>query len=320
MGTSRPSGLGLAEQGEEEGGVIMSEPKALLGPMRLPFLILPPACVFLGFGTALWTQGGIQALDLILAFVGAMAAHIGVNVLNEYFDFLSGLDSRTQRTPFSGGSGTLPERPDMARSALYLGLFAVALAGAIGLYFLFARGLALLPLGLFGLVLVYTYTRWLTRSPLLCLVAPGLGFGPVMVMGTDFVLTGAYSWTAFLASLIPFFLVSNLLLLNQFPDVEADRSVGRCHYPITIGRRASSYIYAGLLAGAYLSLIGAVALGQLPATSLLGLLSLVIAIPTLRGVLRHAENLEQLMPSLGLNVILTVTLPILVGIGLLIAA
>jgi 1,4-dihydroxy-2-naphthoate octaprenyltransferase len=298
----------------------MNEPKALLGPMRLPFLVLPPACVFLAFGTALWTQGAIDALYLILAFVGAVAAHIGVNALNEYFDFVSGLDTRTQRTPFSGGSGTLPAQPEMARPALYLGLLAMALAGLIGVYFLFVRGLALLPLGVLGLVLIYSYTRWLTRSPLLCLVAPGLGFGPLMVMGTDFVLTDTYTWTAFWASLVPFFLVSNLLLLNQFPDVEADRSVGRRHYPIVAGRKASSYIYAAFMLGAYLSLAFGVALDQLPLTSLLGLLTLVIAIPTLRGVLLHAEDLEQLMPSLGLNVILTVTLPILVGTGLLIAA
>ena len=115
----------------------MREPGDLLGPMRLPFLVLPPACVFLAFGTALWTEGGIDALYLILAFVGAVAAHIGVNALNEYFDFVSGLDKRTQRTLFSGGSGTLPARPEMARPALYLGLLTMALAGSIGIYFLF---------------------------------------------------------------------------------------------------------------------------------------------------------------------------------------
>ena len=75
-------------------------------------------------------------------------------------------------------------------------------------------------LGLAGLLLVFGYTIWFTRDPYLCLIAPGLGFGPFMVMGTHFVLTGNYAWTAFIASLIPFFLVSNLLLLNQFPDVD----------------------------------------------------------------------------------------------------
>ena len=109
-------------------------------------------------------------------------------------------------------------------------------------------------------------------------------------------------------------------LTAKLADIEADRSVGRRHYPIVSGRKASSYIYAAFMLGAYLSLVIGVALDQLPLTSLLGLLTLVIAVPTLRGVVLHAEDLEQLMPPLGLNVILTVTLPILTGTGLLIAA
>ena len=49
---------------------------------------------------------------------GRRGAHLAVNMLNEYFDFKSGLDFKTQRTPFSGGSGTLPANPHLARQAL----------------------------------------------------------------------------------------------------------------------------------------------------------------------------------------------------------
>jgi 1,4-dihydroxy-2-naphthoate octaprenyltransferase len=288
--------------------------------MRLPFLVLPPACVLLGIGTALWTEGEISVLHAIIAFVGALAAHISVNALNEYYDFKSGLDARTVPTPFSGGSGTLQASPEAAPSAQITGLATLALAALVGIYFLFVWGWALLPLGLLGLILVYTYTNWLTRSPLLCLIAPGLGFGTLMVMGTDFVLTGSYTWTAFVASLVPFFLVSNLLLLNQFPDVEADKSVGRRHYPIVIGRRASSLIYGAFLLGTYLAIILGWALDLLPAAALLGLLTVVIAVPVGIGAYRNADDREKLMPSMGLNVLLTVLTPILAAVGLLIAA
>lgn len=298
----------------------MTEPKDLLGPMRLPFLVLPPACVLLGLGTAIWTQGRVNVWHVILAFVGAVAAHISVNALNEYFDFKSGLDAKTKRTPFSGGSGTLPAKPEAVRSALLTGLITLALAGLIGIYFLFVWGLALLPLGALGLIGIFTYTNWITRSPLLCLLAPGLGFGTFMVMGTDFVLTGSYSWTAFIASLVPFFLVSNLLLLNQFPDVEADRSIGRRHYPILLGRQASSLIYNAFLLLTYLSIVAGVLLDYLPLASLLGLLSLPLAIRTGLGAYRHADDLEKLMPHLGANVLLNIVTPILVAIGLFIGS
>jgi 1,4-dihydroxy-2-naphthoate octaprenyltransferase len=298
----------------------MKDPKQLLGPMRLPFLVLPPACVLLGVSTAVWTHGSVNVLHAIIALVGSMAAHISVNSLNEYFDFRSGLDLRTRPTPFSGGSGTLPANPAAARSALITGLATLALAALLGVYFLFVWGLAILPLGLLGLIVIFTYTNWITRSPLLCLIAPGLGFGTLMVMGTDFVLTGTYNWSAFVASLVPFFLVSNLLLLNQFPDVEADVSVGRRHYPIVIGRKASSLIYGAFLLCAYLSIVAGWVFDVLPAWGLLGLLTLLIAVPTAVGVYRYAENLEKLMPYLGPNVLLTVVMPILTAVGLFIAA
>ncbi len=65
----------------------MRELKHLLGPMRVPFLILTPACVLLGVGAASWSSGEVSILYLLLAFIGAVCAHISVNALNEYFDF-----------------------------------------------------------------------------------------------------------------------------------------------------------------------------------------------------------------------------------------
>jgi 1,4-dihydroxy-2-naphthoate octaprenyltransferase len=139
-----------------------------------------------------------------------------------------------------------------------------------------------------------------------------------MVMSVHFSLTGACSWTAFVASLVPFFLVSDLLLLNQFPDVEADRSVGRRHFPILIGRKTSSLIYGAFLLAAYLTIILSVDFGLLPAISLIGLLGAVIAVPAGINAFRYSEDIGRLTPSLGLNVLLNLATPLLVGIGLLI--
>jgi 1,4-dihydroxy-2-naphthoate octaprenyltransferase len=259
----------------------MNKLKLLLGPMRLPCLILTPACALLGLGTAVWTTGPINVWHFVLALLGAVSAHISVNAFNEFFDFRSGLDAKTRQTPFSGGSGTLPARAEMAVPTLVMAWTTLGITALSGLYFVWLRGLAILPLGLIGLVLLYAYTPWLTRSPFLCLIAPGLGFGPLMVMSVHFALTGAYSWTAFVASLVPFFLVSDLLLLNQFPDVEADRSIG-------------------------------------PVISLLGLLTAILAIPAGLRAFRHAEDIPQLIPAMGMNVLVNLLTPVLMGIGLFI--
>jgi 1,4-dihydroxy-2-naphthoate octaprenyltransferase len=246
------------------------------------------------------------------------AAHVSVNVLNEYFDFKSGLDATTRRTPFSGGSGTLQEYPELSRQALVMGLIALAITALIGLYFLSIRGLSLLAIGLLGLIITVVYTPWLTRNPILCLIAPGTGFGPLLVIGTVFVLTGEYTWTAFIASLVPFFLVNNLLLLNQFPDVEADQAVGRRHVPIVIGRKASSVVYGVFLLGTYLAIILGVWFEYLPVASLLGLGTLLLAVPAFRGAVTYSEDIPKLIPSLGQNVLINILTPVLVAIGLFI--
>ncbi len=296
----------------------MNTIKLWTGPMRLPFLILTPACVLLGLGTAIWTSNGVNPWHAVLVLIGALCAHVSVNAFNEYFDFRSGLDFKTRRTPFSGGSGTLPARSEMAGAALAIAWAAFAITASIGLNFVLLRGPILLPFGLLGLFLLYAYTPWLTRSPLPCLVAPGLGFGPLMVISAHIALAGRFSWSAALASLVPFFLVSDLLLLNQFPDVEADREVGRRHFPILIGRRASSLIYGLFLLLAFLAITLGVVSGLLPPACLLGLLGLGLAVPAGVKARRHAEDIPALIPALGMNVLVNLATPVLLGSGLLV--
>jgi 1,4-dihydroxy-2-naphthoate octaprenyltransferase len=212
----------------------------------------------------------------------------------------------------------LPRQPAYAGHALATGLITLAIVAAVGLYFLYVRGWSLLPLGLAGMATIAVYTVWLTRNPLLCLVAPGLGFGTFMVMGTAFALTGHYTWGAFIASFVPFFLVSDLLLLNQFPDVEADASIGRRHFPIVIGRRATSWIYISFLALAYVSIVVGVALRYLAPASLLGLLTLPLAARAGLGAYRHAQDVPGLIPSMAQNVLVNIATPALTALGLLI--
>lgn len=288
--------------------------KFITGPMRPPFLLLPPVCVFLGMATAFAELGHVHVTWTCLALLGALAAHVSVNALNEYVDCRSGLDTRTHRTPFSGGSGALPQRPALAYVALIPGLTGLGVCFAVGVYFTLLRGVGILPLGMIGIIVILAYTPWLTHRPILCLTAPGLGFG-LMTLGTHFVLTGNYSTTAVVASLVPFFLVSDLLLLNQFPDREADMTVGRRHLLIVLGARGSSVVYAGFLIAAYVVVIVGVLAGVMPKLCLLGLLSAPLAVLAMRGAYRFGENIPKLVPYMGLNVVLNLVTPVLVGLG-----
>jgi 1,4-dihydroxy-2-naphthoate octaprenyltransferase len=297
----------------------MKNIKYILRSMRIPFLILTPACVLLGIGTAFWTHGNINQLYLFLVLIGSIAAHISVNTFNEYYDNKSGLDFKTKRSPFNGGSGALIEKPENGKYVLFVAWISFAITIIIGLFFSIVRGLFLLPIGIIGLALIYSYTIWIIKKPFLCLIAPGIGFGILMVMGTHFVLTGEYSFIAFLASLIPFFLVNNLLLLNQFPDIEADKTVGRNHLPIKYGKKTSSIIFGLFLLLTYLTIISGVYFNYLPRYSLLGLITVIIAVPVSYNVIKYANEIDKINQFLAPNVLINIFTPILISIGLFIS-
>ena len=167
--------------------------KTIVQSMRVPFLVLTPVCVFLGMSTVVANQADVSLLVLMLALLGAFLAHVSVNTLNEYFDFKSGLDLETIKTPFSGGSGALPQNPEMVGTVLAVGVLSSVALLMIGSFFVWQFGTGIVPIGITGLVIIATYTGWINKHPFICLLAPGLGFGFLMVAGTQFVLQGQYT-------------------------------------------------------------------------------------------------------------------------------
>jgi 1,4-dihydroxy-2-naphthoate octaprenyltransferase len=293
--------------------------RTLFQTTRPSFLILSPVCVLLGASTAIAASGAIEIATVMLVVIAALCAHISVNTLNEYADFKSGLDLITIKTPFSGGSGALPDQPAMANAVLATGLFSLTITAAIGLYFISNHDMLLLPIaviGIIGIIIILTYSKWINRWPFLCLVAPGLGFGGLMVIGTHFVLTDMNAITPWLAALVPFFLVSNLLLLNQYPDIQADKSVGRNHFPIAYGTRISSYVYGIFSMSAYSAILIGVYYGYFPDLSLIALLPAALSIYSLTGALKYADKIGAHTQYLGTNVAATLLTPLLLGISI----
>lgn len=291
--------------------------KLIFGLVRLPFLVLSPVCVSLGASVVVLSGNNINASLLVLCFVWALSAHISVNAFNEYSDFKSGLDLHTHFTPFSGGSKTLPNNPQKTEVGLIIGMVALLLTFLIGIYFVYSKGMGLLPICILGLTIIITYTDFITKSPFLCLIAPGTGLGLLLVMGTFYVLTGHYSWVAFIASLIPFFLVNDLLLLNQFPDVEADKKAGRKHLLIIKGKEFGAKIYCLFLICPFAVIIISYLLKIFPSKSFLGLIPLVLVIPAMTGVVKYRHNTPHLVPYMGINVIICVLTTLLLAIGLI---
>ena len=283
---------------------------------RPQFLLLSVVLAFLGTCIA-WYDGYFHLGYALLAFFGLLLCHISVNVLNDYFDYRSGIDLEVRRTPFSGGSGILPAALLKPRQVFWFGLVSFLLAVPIGVYFVIARGWLLLPLLLVAAICILLYTPFITRVgwPEW---APGVGLGALPVLGTYFVQTTAYTLPAVVACIPSGILVHNLLLLNEFPDAEADGKAGRKTLPIVMGKAKAGIVYSVLTLVVYLWIIGGVVAGQMPAFSLLALLTLPLAIKAIQGALKP-QQMDKLVPAMANNVLVVLLTQLLLGIGYILA-
>jgi len=167
---------------------------------------------------------------------------------------------------------------------------------------------------------IVLYTPYLTKlTGITELAGPGLGFG-LMVSGTYVTQTGTYSAAALIVSVVAGLLIAALLLLNEFPDVEADKSAGRKHIPIVLSKRKAAIIYCSMLVLTYVLLIGAVAADVLPLLALLGLLTLPLSAKAIRVVLRSHSDTGNLIPAMGINVQVVLLTTLLMSAGILIWA
>jgi 1,4-dihydroxy-2-naphthoate octaprenyltransferase len=280
---------------------------------RPQFLLLAVVLVLLGTAIA-WNEGHFDWLRFVLTALGLLLAHASVNILNDYFDYRSGIDLHTTRTPFSGGSGILAQDLLDATGVYRFGVGCLLTALPIGLYLTFVSGWKLLPLILVGGVVIYFYTSYLTKW-LIGELWAGLGLGTLPVVGTYFIQTGHYSLEAFIAGLAPGLLTANLLFLNEFPDIEADRQGGRYHLVIALGTRKASRLYAGTVVASYVCILGGVISNLMPALSLIALLSIPFAWKAIRTTFRYHDNPQRLIPALRDNVITILTTDALLALA-----
>jgi 1,4-dihydroxy-2-naphthoate octaprenyltransferase len=295
----------------------MTDFKTYAALARAPFLILPVTLVICGAGAAAY-EGTAYWTPTLLALVGLVAVHISVNALNEWSDMRRGIDLNTVRTPFSGGSGTLPAGKAPVEAALRLGLIAAAVGLIIGLWFLSRIGPSFLPFMLFGAVFVLGYTDALARIGVGELAA-GMGLGGLAVSGVAIVQEGLLGDVAIAASVPAFLMTFNLLLLNEFPDEAADKEGGRRNLVLLLGRRAAALIYAlaALLVPAWI--VWCVTRGTFPTWALAGAAPSVLLLQPLRWAFGDTAN-EVPIPALGANVIWNLATNTLLGAALLLAA
>ena len=283
---------------------------------RPQFLTLSVVLAFLGTAIA-WYDGYFNLWQALLAGIGLVFTHASVNILNDYFDFRSGVDLATRRTPFSGGSGILPAGLLTPRQVLWLGIILLLLAVPIGVYFVVIRGWELLPLLIVAAFFIVMYSPFILKRPWPEWVA-GTGLGALPILGLYFAQAGAYTATVAVACIPSAFLVHNLLLLNELPDAEADIRARRRTLPIAIGKKGAAIFYSVVAIAVYVWVIAWVAGGFMPVWTLLALLSLPLTIRAINGAL-HYDNPSRLIPGMAANVMSVLLIQLLLSIGYILA-
>ncbi|UCD24736.1 MAG: prenyltransferase [Gemmatimonadota bacterium] len=293
----------------------MANIKAFAGIARVPFLLLPVTLVASGAAAAAY-DGAFDLSRTVVALIGLVALHIAVNVLNEWGDMRTGIDLHTERTPFSGGSGTLPSGAVSTRTALVFGLMWAAIGLVTGIWLLAKVGWALVPIMVLGAVFVLGYTDLLARSGI-GEVAAGLGLGGLPVIGTALVQDGTVGPAAVAAAVPATLMTFNLLLLNEFPDEQADRAGGRKNLVIMLGRPKAAAVYSVAALMTPSAIVGGVIAAILPPLSLAAVLPSFLLVKPLRWAYTNSRESVPI-PALGANVmwILLTNLVLAVSLGI----
>jgi len=296
----------------------MSRLAAYAGVVRAPFLLLPVTLVASG-GAAAAYDDRASVLATVLALIGLVALHAAVNAFNEASDMRSGIDLQTTKTPFSGGSGTLPSGAIPVREAVGVGIAGSLIGLVIGTYFVTQIGWwPLVAVMALGAVAVLIYTEVFARTGVGEVFA-GLGLGLLPVVGTALVQHGAIGRAAWAAGVPAFLMTFNLLLLNEFPDEKADRAGGRLNLVLLLGRRRAALVYTAAAIATPLAIVATVAAGWLPPLALVGVLPIWFAVPAVQWALSRPEEPVPI-PALAGNVVWNLTTNSLLAAGLALAA
>ena len=288
--------------------------KAWFLETRPQFLTLSIILAFLGTTLAwYWHAKFFSIGSALLAGFGLVLTHASVNIINDYFDYRSGIDLATKRTPFSGGSGILPAGLLTPKQVLWLGISALIIAAPIGIYFTVISGWELLPLLVLAAVFIVLYSPFILKRPWPEWAA-GVGLGAFPILGLYFVQSGVYTWQAVVAAVPSFFLVHNLLLLNEFPDAEADTKAKRKTLPLTMGKKNAAIFFTVVAIAVYVWIFAWAIARVFPVWTLLALLTFPLTLKAIDGVI-HNDNPAKLMPGMAMNVMTVLLTQLLLGIG-----
>lgn len=265
-----------------------------LRAIRVRFLLASVISVSVALALA-WRQNAtLDVFDALLTLAGVVALHVSIDLLNDYWDFKRGIDTITDRTKMSGGTGVLPEGL-LSPSAVYRGgMISLIIGASVGAYFVVTHGVIIAAILGFAILSVYFYSTKIVDS--------GLGEffvavkGCMIVLGAFFIQSGQITAEATYAGIAVGALSSLVLFIASFPDYNADKVRGRKTLVIAAGKERAVRIFWVFPSTAYFAIVTGVLAGALPWLVLVTFVSAPLLISSWRGLARNYNSTDRLIP------------------------
>ncbi|MBM4294214.1 MAG: prenyltransferase [Deltaproteobacteria bacterium] len=290
--------------------------------MRLPFLTGSLFPVAVATALAYQIQGTWRPGLFCLTVLGVGALHLGANLLNDYYDSFGSDPLNIYATPFSGGSRVIQNQEMSALAVRNLAYALLGLGAACGLALIYLGRPAVAFLGLVGLAAGYLYSA----SPVQ-LMSAGWGefaifgaFGPPLHWGAFYVQTGSLHPVGLAVGLPLGFLITAILWINEFPDVEADAAAAKRQLVVRLGLKKARYVYAVLMLASFASLFLLMEIFRLPDLIIAGLAALPLALKAIGVAWRTEPTDPEFIPAQILTIQTHALMGLILTLALLYAA
>ena len=283
--------------------------------IRIRFLLASVIAVSLGLAINWWQTGNIEIFDAILIMCGVLSLHASVDLLNDYWDFKRGIDTATQRTKMSGGTGVLPEGLLKPKQVYAAGIIFLIAGAVIGAYFVFTDGIIIGLILAFAVLSVYFYSTKIVDWGLaeIFIVIKGT----MIVIGTCFIQTTQITESAILGGIVVGILSSFVLFITSFPDHDADKAKGRKTLVINLGKQKACTLFWVFPIIFYSVSIFAIIIGVFPIFCLIILSTIPLVIKFGKKLKQNYEKLDKLLPIMSSTLVFSRVTGILLVAGFL---
>ncbi len=279
---------------------------------------LPAAlCPILPAAALAWSENSFKLLPVFTALIICLLLQIAVNIANDYFDFIHGIDTPDRiGPPRAAASGLLTLKTMRAGMVV----ITIAILGA-GSYLVYIGGFPIFLIGLASILSVYLYSA----GPLpFSTNALGdffvfLFFGPVAVCGTYFLQTKTINAQIILFSISIGFLITAIMVVNNYRDIKTDTAAGKKTLAVILGTKLTRVEYLILVLAPYFILIAIKVLTNTSLWLLLPLLSIFLWLPLLQDMNNMAGS-QKLNKTLAGTARMSLIFSVLLSLGIILSS